>query len=534
MSDLLQQIDQLNKIGIALSAESDTQKLLEIIMMGAKQLTHADGGSLYFLKDGLLTFEIISNDSLGKHMGGTSGSDITFPAIPTQIDGRDNHGNVVSHCVLTETTINITDAYHEDGFDFTGTRKFDRNTGYRTMSILTIPLKDHEKEIIGVLQLINARSSSSDTVIPFSAVNQQLAESLASQAAVALTQRRLITELQVLFESFIKMIASAIDDKSPYTGGHCRRIPVLTMMLAEAAHNSDLGVLADFVITDKDRYELETAAWLHDCGKVVTPEYVMDKSTKLETITDRVLLIGSRIEILIREAEITFLRDKIDLMSASQSFESIERKFQKQCEQYRNDLEFITTINIGGEFMTDDDIDRVSELAQLSWVDQSGDRQPLVTEDELTNLCIRRGTLNDDERVVINNHIVATIKMLESLPFPKNLQNVPEYAGGHHEKMDGTGYPKGLRKEEMSIQARIMAVADIFEALTASDRPYKSGKKLSECLKIMGFMKKENHIDPDIFDIFIKNKVYLDYAEEFLDPEQIDEIDESIIPGYLI
>lgn len=534
MSDLLQQIDQLNKIGIALSAESDTQKLLEIIMMGAKQLTRADGGSLYFLKKGVLTFEIISNDSLGKHMGGTSGSDITFPVIPIQIDGRDNHSNVVSHCVLTEKTINITDAYHEDGFDFTGTRHFDKNTGYRTMSILTIPLKDHEKEIIGVLQLINARNLSSDTVIPFSVVNQQLAESLASQAAVALTQRRLITELQVLFESFIKMIASAIDDKSPYTGGHCRRIPVLTMMLAEAAHDSNLGALQDFVISDKDRYELETAAWLHDCGKVVTPEYVMDKSTKLETITDRVHLIASRIEILIREAEITLLREKIDLKSTSHSFELMEQRYQDQCEQYRSDLDFITTINIGGEFMTDEAIERAVGIAQMTWVDQFGNRQPLITKDELSNLCIRRGTLNDDEREVINNHIVATIKMLESLPFPKNLQNVPEYAGGHHEKMDGTGYPKGLKREDMSIQARIMAVADIFEALTASDRPYKSGKKLSECLKIMGFMKKENHIDPDIFDVFVKNKVYLDYAEEFLDPEQIDEIDESIIPGYLI
>lgn len=534
MSDLLHQIDQLNEIGIALSAESNTKKLLEIIMMGAKQLTNADGGSLYFLKDGLLTFEIISNDSLGKQMGGTSGSAITFPAIPIKIEGQENHGNVVSHCVLTEKTINISDAYNEDGFDFTGTRNFDRNTGYRTMSILTIPLKDHEKEIIGVLQLINARSPDSNTVIPFSPIDQQLAESLASQAAVALTQRRLITELQVLFESFIKMIASAIDDKSPYTGGHCRRIPVLTMMLAEAAHNSDLGSLRDFSINDKDRYELETAAWLHDCGKVVTPEYVMDKSTKLETITDRIHLIESRLEILIRDEEITFLRDKIELLNSSQSFELIEQRYKKQCEQYRSDLVFINRINIGGEFMTDENIARVASLANLTWLDQSENVQPLITEDELVNLSIRKGTLNDGEREVINNHIVATIKMLESLPFPKNLQNVPEYAGGHHEKMDGSGYPKGLKKEEMSIQARIMAVADIFEALTASDRPYKSGKKLSECLKIMGFMKKENHIDPEIFDIFVKNKVYLDYAEEFLDSEQIDEVDESMIPGYLI
>jgi len=306
------------------------------------------------------------------------------------------------------------------------------------------------------------------------------------------------------------------------------------MMLAEAVHNSDYGSLRDFSITDKDRYELETAAWLHDCGKVVTPEHVMDKSTKLETIADRVQLIASRIELLIRDAEIVFLQGKIEMVNSSQNFEFIEQQYKKQREQYRTDLDFINRINIGGEYMTDEDLTRVSNLAKLTWLDQSGNMQPLITDDELVNLCIRRGTLNDNEREVINNHIVATIKMLESLPFPKNLQNVPEYAGGHHERMDGTGYPKGLKKEEMSIQARIMAIADIFEALTADDRPYKSGKKLSECLKIMGFMKKDNHIDPEIFDIFVKNKVYLEYAEEFLDPEQIDEIDELVIPGYLI
>jgi hypothetical protein len=289
----------------------------------------------------------------------------------------------------------------------------------------------------------------------------------------------------------------------------------------------------DFRITNKDRYELETAAWLHDCGKVVTPEYVMDKSTKLETINDRIHLIESRIEILIRDAEIVYLRKIATMDNSNQGLDDTKQKYEEQCLQYYSDMQFIQRINVGGEFMKDEDIARVSQLAQLRWVDQEKNVQPLISNDELINLCIRRGTLNDDERVVINNHIVATIKMLEALPFPKSLQNVPEYAGGHHEKMDGTGYPKGLRKEDMSTQARIMAVADIFEALTANDRPYKSGKKLSECLKIMGFMKMDNHIDPDIFDIFIKNKVYLDYAEEFLDPEQIDEIDESVIPGYL-
>ncbi len=529
MSELLDRIDRLNEIGIALSAESDTPKLLEIIMMGAKSLTHADGGSLYFLKKDVLSFEIISNDSLDIQMGGTSGKQITFPAIPLKLAGVDNHSNVVTHSVLSGETINIEDAYHEDGFDFTGTRNFDAQTGYRTQSMLTFPLKDHEKEIIGVLQLINARDPVTGEVIAFSAVEQQLAESLASQAAVALTQRRLISELQVLFESFIKMIASAIDDKSPYTGGHCRRIPVLTMQLAEAVSNSQTGPLKNFHINNKDRYELETAAWLHDCGKVVTPEYVMDKSTKLETIYDRINVLEARIELLFRDAEIRYLRSLAD---NPEQKEKISKQYEFECQQLRDDLTFLQKINVGSEFLSDDDLARVKQLAGYQWQDLNGKTRPLISKDELCNLSIQRGTLNDDERDVINNHIVATIKMLESLPFPKHLQNVPEYAGGHHERMDGTGYPKGLKREEMSVQARIMAIADIFEALTASDRPYKNGKKLSECLKIMGYMKLDQHIDPDIFDIFIKNKIYLDYAEEFLDPEQIDTIDEKVIPGY--
>jgi len=532
MSELLDRIDRLNEIGIALSAENDTPKLLELIMMGAKALTQADGGSLYFLNDDELSFEIISNDSLDIQMGGTSGNEITFPAIPLVVDGEENHSNVVTHSVLTGKTINIADAYHEDGFDFTGTRNFDSNTGYRTRSMLTFPLKDHEQEIIGVLQLINARDIESGDVIEFNAVDQQLAESLASQAAVGLTQQRLISELQVLFESFIRMIASAIDDKSPYTGGHCRRIPVLTMMLADAVNAADDGPLRDFRITEKDRYELETAAWLHDCGKVVTPEYVMDKATKLETIYDRINTLEARFEVLRRDAEIAYLRACLQDDGCGQSRDALEDDYRQACAQLTDDFEFLRNANIGGEFMSEEHIERVQQLARVTWTDSAGKQQPLLSDDEVMNLSIQRGTLNDEEREVINNHIVATIKMLESLPFPRSLQNVPEYAGGHHEKMDGTGYPRGLTRDEMSVQARIMAIADIFEALTASDRPYKKGKKLSECLKIMGFMKNDNHIDPDLFEIFIKNRVYMDYAEEFLDMSQIDEIDEALIPGY--
>jgi len=523
MNELLVRIDSLNKIGIALSAETDSKKLLELIMMGAKALTHADGGTLYILRDQTLHFEIISNDSLDIVMGGTSGNKIEFAPIPLyKPDGEENHSMVVTHCVLSGSTINIEDVYHEDGFDFTGTRQFDSNTGYRTHSILTFPLKDHEQEIIGVLQLINACDPRSKEVIAFNEVDQQLAESLASQAAVSLTQNRLVSELKELFESFIKMIASAIDDKSPYTGGHCRRIPVLTMMLAEAVNQADTGPLRKFKINDKDRYELETAAWLHDCGKVVTPEYVMDKSTKLETIFDRIHLLECRYEILLRDLEIGFLKTSHGANQDQNTLDKLSQRYKKDRDNIKNDLEFLQRINVGSEDMTEEQISRVYTIARQNWINRYGQQQPLLTQDEIENLTIRRGTLNNKEREVINYHIVATIKMLESLPFPRHLKKVPEYAGGHHEKMDGSGYPKGLKKEEMSVQARIMAIADIFEALTAQDRPYKKGKKLSECLNIMTNMKQDKHIDPDLFDIFIDKKIYLQYAEEFLDPEQID------------
>ena len=503
-------------------------------MLGAKSLTHADGGTLYFVKEDQLCFEIISNDSLAIAMGGTSGKPIEFPPLPIYLkDGTGNHSMVVTHCVLSGKTINVEDAYHEAGFDFTGVRKFDQQHGYRTRSVLTVPLKNHEQEIIGVLQLINARDAESGEVTGFGDVDQRLAESLASQAAVALTQKRLLTELKNLFEAFIKMIANAIDDKSPYTGGHCRRIPVLTMQLAEAVHKVDSGPLQGFHLDNDGRYELETAAWLHDCGKVVTPEHIMDKSTKLEGIFDRIHLVEQRIEIMLRDAEINYLKQCQRLSGQAQALQAATQAYEATIQQLTDDLEFLQHVNFGSEFMADEQIERLQRIATLQWFNRKGQPCPLLTPDELLNLGIRKGTLNQEERDIINYHIVATIKMLEALPFPKKLRRVPEFAGGHHEKMDGSGYPKGLKRDEMSVQTRIMAIADIFEALTARDRPYKKGKKLSECLEIMYRMKKDHHIDPDIFNIFIRQKVYLDYAQEFLDPSQIDRIDPQTLDAYM-
>ena len=520
--DLVQRLEQLNTIGVSLSGETDINRLLEAILTAAKSITRADGGTLYRVtEDKTLRFEILRTTSLKNYLGGSTGNPVPFYPVPLYKDGKPNHNNVSAYVALTGKTVNIADAYTADGFDFSGTRSFDSKTGYRSKSFLTVPMRNHQNESIGVLQLINAQDPRTGEILPFSPSDQRLAESLASQAAIALTNRMLINQLEELFESFITLINTAIDEKSPYTGGHCQRVPMLTMLLAEAVNETRSGPLADFQMSDKDRYELKIAGLLHDCGKVTTPVHVVDKATKLETIFDRIHLIDTRFEILKRDVEIERLKNKLD-----------DKQLRDRLRLLEEDRRFLHMCNIGGERMSDENVQHVLRIAKYRWRDLSGHEADFLTEEEVKNLTIRAGTLTDDERKVINHHIVATIKMLEALPWPKHLTNVPEYAGGHHERMDGKGYPRGLTREQMSVQARCMGIADIFEALTAKDRPYKKGKTLSESLEILGRMKLNHHIDPDLFDVFVRRKVYRRYAEMFLDPEQIDTVDESRIPGY--
>jgi HD-GYP domain-containing protein (c-di-GMP phosphodiesterase class II) len=533
--DLMQRLEQLNSVGASLSAERDINRLLESILVAAKSITRADGGTLYRVtEERTLRFEIVRTSSLKYYLGGTTGNPVPFYPIQLFKDGKPNHGMVAASAALNGKTVNIADAYTADGFDFTGTRAFDHKTGYRSKSFLTVPMRNHENESIGVLQLINATDPKTGEIVAFSDSDQRLAESLASQAAIALTNRMLINQLEQLFESFINLMNSAIDEKSPYTGGHCQRVPVLTMLLAEAVNETTEGPLKDFSMTEKDRYELKIAGLLHDCGKVTTPVHVVDKATKLETIFDRVHLIDTRFEVLKRDAELEALRKKIACLEQKRPMDVAEeeRRLRERLRELDDDCRFLRACNIGGERMRDEDIQRVKRIARYRWRDVAGHEADFLTDDETKNLTIRAGTLTEEERQIINHHIVATIKMLEALPWPKHLTNVPEYAGGHHERMDGKGYPRGLTREQMSVQARCMGIADIFEALTAKDRPYKKGKTLSESLEILGRMKLNNHVDPDLFDIFVRRKVYLRYAEMFLDKEQIDQVDESKIPGY--
>ncbi|CCQ74636.1 HD family phosphohydrolase [Magnetospira sp. QH-2] len=568
--------------GIALSSERNHDKLMELILHEAKDLCHADGGTLYLRTEkDTLKFVIMLNDSLNIAMGGTTGKDIPFPPLEMyREDGRGNHNNVATHVAISKETINIPDAYEAEDFDFSGTRKFDQGTGYRSKSFLTVPLMNHKEEVIGVLQLLNSQNPETGEVVEFSQEIQPIIESLSSQAAVALDNQQLISAQKDLLASFIQMIAGAIDAKSPYTGGHCQRVPELTKMLARAACESSQEPFAEFDLEDDGWEELHIAAWLHDCGKVTTPEAVVDKATKLECIYDRIHEIRMRFEVLKRDAELDFYRD---LKAGKGSEKDLQAALDARLAQLDEDFAFVAECNLGGEFMAPEKVDRLKEIAQENWTRTLDDTLGLAHEElqryaedhprppvveplladrphhliahdkeqkeqlvhynemgfnmvppphksnrgELHNLAIGRGTLTDEDRFKINDHIVQTIFMLGALPFPKHLKNVPEYAGGHHEKMDGGGYPRGLKKKDMSLPARIMAIADIFEALTAADRPYKQPKKLSDAIRIMSFMTKDSHIDADLFQLFLSSGIYQEYATLFLKPEQLDEVDIS-------
>jgi len=572
-----EKLSRLVELGIAMSDEYHADRLMDMIVVGAKEISRAEGGTLYIIgKNRSLEFRIFHNDRLDLHLDSESEGSLSLPAVPLFDDsGAPNYKNVVSHCVHERKTVNITDAYDSTRFDFSGTQAFDAQTGYRSQSFITIPLKPRGGDVIGALQLINARGADGEGPIPFSAEIQVFAEALAAQAATALENRNLLSANEHFMDSLIEFIAGAIDAKSPYTGGHCARVPELAMMLAEEASQSDDGPFADFHFdTEEEWREFRIGALLHDCGKVTTPEHVVDKATKLETIYNRIHEVRTRFEVLLRDAEI----DKLKAVMDGENPEDAARRYDDRKQQLIADFAFVARCNIGGEFITPEDVARLEVIADTPWQRNFDNRLGLsvaelkrhsgspdelpVTENllqnaayhvvprddgthslfeqfgfkvqipknlfdygEVSNLSISRGTLSNEERFKVNEHIVQTIVMLERLPFPKQLSRVPEYAGTHHEALDGSGYPRKLTGEELSIPARIMAIADIFEALTAADRPYKKAKPLSESLRILHIFKQNGHIDPDLFDLFLKSGAYQRYAERFLPPSQIDDVE---------
>ncbi|MCD4828125.1 MAG: GAF domain-containing protein [Candidatus Cloacimonetes bacterium] len=513
----LAHIRSLTQIGIALSSESDINKIFDLILEEALTYTNADGATIYSVSDDkrFLDFQIVYNRTMKLRMGGAYGP-ISWPSIPLyQEDGSKQMRNLATYVAHTGTLQIIEDVYDQTIFDNSGTRKVDQQNKYRSKSMIAIPLKDHEDEVLGVVQLINAMNPEGE-VVGFTNEHMAMLTSLASIAAIILTNKKLVVGLETLLHQFIRANANAIDRKSPYSGGHITRVASLTEALAEHIQKCEVGAFADIEFTDDEMEEIALSGWMHDLGKIVTPVYIMDKATKLETIFDRIELVRTRFELMQAVIERDILRLEQGGKDAARQRELVE--------QLGRDLAFIEVSNIGGEFMKDEDMAALDRIGKCIYKSE-GKSYFLLSDDEVKNLSIRRGTLLPEEFAIMQEHATITAEMLDQLTFPKKYRHVPLYASSHHEKLNGKGYPNQLSGDEMPLQARIIAIADLFEALTAADRPYKKWKTLTESLRIMGFCAKDGEIDKDILNLFIDSGLYLKYANEYLKPKQIDDVD---------
>ncbi len=497
-------IDKLTQIGTALSSEKNYRKLLEKIVMEARNITGADGGTLYTLENNHLHFMILQNKSLNLFMGGTSGNPVTLPPVPII------ESNVSAYCAIKKEIVNIPDVYASDRFDFSGTKKYDLSIKYKSMSMLVLPMIDRDNDLIGVLQLINPVDSKTGKIVKFSEEHADLANSLASQAAVAITNARLYKEIEMLFESLVEVMATAIDEKSPVTRGHISKVASLTMLMAEEINKAEDGYFKDIRFTEEELNELRIASLLHDVGKVTTPEFIIEKRTKLETIFDRIEFIEARIKNLCHELTIESLKKKYAAVEKGESPETIEaigQSLQTKLSELEDDIKFLREANNPEEFMDDKKLARLKEIASKR-IKLSDMEVPLITEAEFKMLSVRKGSITPEELQIMRNHAAVTIRMLSKVPFTKKLKNVPDYAGGHHERLDGGGYPLQLKAEQIPLQTRIIALLDLFEALTAKDRPYKKPIPLEKALKIMEAAVKDNHIDGTLFEFFKEKRIY--------------------------
>jgi len=505
------QIKKMSDIGRALSGVQDLNTLLEMIVDQARNFTNADAGTLYIVENNTLRFQIVQNDSLKIRMGGKSGETIPFPPVELK------ETNVSAFVALKGISVNIPDVYDTELFDFTGPKKFDQSTGYRSKSMLVVPMRNHENDVIGVLQLLNATNPISNEVIAFSQDYENLSESLASQAAVSITNAKLITNMTELFEAFVKVMATAIDEKSPVTGGHIRRVAELTLTMAEVIHDLDEGHFKDKTFSPDQMYELRIAAYMHDIGKVTSPVEIVEKAKKLQTIFDRIQYVRLRMAYISQKIKLEGQEAKIKILqngSSPEKLNSIEKETLEKLMEIEEIQRFINKCNEPGEFLDDEILVRLKEVSEKTYIDDAGEQQPFLTADELVNLSIRRGSITEKERQKMQGHAAVTLKMLKQIPFTKKLKNIPDFAGAHHEFLNGKGYPLGLKGDEISFEGRLMAVTDIAEALTASDRPYKKAMPLETVYRILRSMVEGGELDPNLVELFIEKEVYKIYLKK--------------------
>jgi HD-GYP domain-containing protein (c-di-GMP phosphodiesterase class II) len=494
------QLENLLTIGIALSSEKDHNKLLEMIISEARRITNADAGTLYLVEDKHLKIKIIHNLSMNTFLGG-KGEDVNLPPVPISPD------YVSGYAALTGKSVNIPDVYQAKGFDFSGPQKYDQMTGYRTTSMLVIPLKNHLEEVIGVLQLINALEPESNKAIPFEPGYETVIEALASLAAIALTNMQLIQEIETLFESFVQVMVTAIDAQTPYNATHTQKVNRLCQLLAEEINRAASGAFAEIFISPDQVKQLTMAGWLHDIGKIATPLEVMNKATRLDTCLPLVL---QRLDYALEQEKNNALRRQLELWQAGQPEEAqkVEQEHQERLGRLQAARELVMKADNPATFIDENLRRELESVAKILYQTFEGKEANLLSEGELTCLTIPKGTLTDEERQIMEDHVLVTGKMLAKIPFTKKLARVPELARMHHEHLDGKGYPRRLSGDQIPLEARIIAIADIFDALTASDRPYKKGMPAEKALEIMGFMVKEGKLDGQLMDLFIDKQVW--------------------------
>lgn len=569
--------------GVGLASESDVTLLLERIVAAALELTRSAGAVLYLMDEDELKTAFLSADGQSVSFIEERGGTIHFESLLACAAQEKKTLYTYLACEAVDQNRSAVYADLEAVKIHCGERALaDHPTLAPPRNLATTPIRNIRGEVLGVIQLVDSRDPKTGEFAPFDGRKIGFIEALAGQAGAALDNKRLLLAQRRLFDAFIALIAQAIDAKSPYTGGHCTRVPILAEMIAKAAHESQTGPLADFRFADDDaRREFHIAAWLHDCGKVTTPEYVVDKAVKLETLYNRIHEIRTRFEVLDRDAEIALLKGMRD---EPHKAPELLAAYAAEAAALQDDFAFIAKVNVGGEFLSDADVARIRRIGERTWrrrfddalglsdaeakrlaesepgaasfspdrpvpetlladkprlrIPRERDRildprfgfrieptELAFNQGEIHNLTVRRGTLTEEERFTIQDHVVQTIVMLGGLPFPKEIAHAPEIAGAHHETLDGTGYPRKLKAAQMSVPARILALADVFEALTAGDRPYKKAKTLADSLTIMAKMRDAGHLCPDVFDFFLDSGLYLTYAERFLAPEQIGPVD---------
>ncbi len=506
------ELDEIMNINLTLSSENDKDKLLEDILTLTRKLTNAQAGTLYIKSkdEKYLNFKVVQNDILGTDLS-TSKDNLNWPALELyERDTNTNNSMVSVVCANEKRTINIKDVYTVDDYEFAGTKKFDALTGYRSKSMLVIPLINHEDETIGVLQLINKVDENCENeILEFNKFDEKVIKYLASQAAVTITNIQLVNDLENLLDAFVTTIAKAIDAKSPYTSCHIEKVEKIALMIAEAI-NDDQTVYKDIKYDAINYKELALAAWMHDVGKISIPDYIMDKATKLEKIFDRIELIEQRIELIKKDLEIKSLKQLLP-----------KDEFEKEVDKLDKYKAFIKKLNVGSEFMSEKDEKMLNKISEEKY-EIDGENIFILNQNETYNLSIKKGTLTPEELDKIRHHAYLSYDMISSLPFPKKYKNVLNIACNHHEKLNGQGYPRGLNEDQISLEDRIMILADVFEALTANDRPYKETMRLSQVKNILYRIANNGEIDKYLLDFFFNSDAFKKYTNGELEKNQLD------------